>query len=131
MGAITHEGRLLTWIQKSGFRKEHIRRFLQHLLQNIDGDILVVWDNLSAHKSHLVQDFIAEHDRLEGLHLPPYAPDLNPVEWLWSYMKTTDLANLCCSDLPSLRHEIRKSFERVRHRPDILLAFVHQIYEFL
>lgn len=131
MGAITHQGQLFTWIQKKGFRKEHIRRFLQHLLHHIEGDILIVWDNLSAHKSHLVQDFIAGHDRLEGLHLPPYAPDLNPVEWLWSYLKTTELANCCCFDLLELRCEIRKAFERVRHRPDLLLSFVHQLYDFV
>lgn len=131
MGAISHRGKLYTWIQKKGFRKEHIRRFLQHLLQHIEGKILLVWDNLSAHKSKLVQAFIAEQDRLEGLHLPPYAPDLNPVEWLWSYIKTVDLANLCCYDLPELRLAIRHSFERLRHRPHLLLAFIQHLYDFI
>jgi len=131
MGAISHTGKLYTWIQQKGFRKEHIRRFLQHLLQHIEGKILLVWDNLSAHKSKLVQNFIAEQERLEGLHLPPYAPDLNPVEWLWSYLKTKQLANHTSMDLATLRHAIRKAFERLRHRSDLLLAFVHHLYDFV
>jgi transposase len=101
-------------------------QFLKHILQHVEGDILIVWDNLSAHTSNLVQHFIASQDRLDCLHLPPYAPDLNPVEFLWSYLKKTQLGNVCCQSLEQLRYEIRKALERVRHKRDILLAFVHQ-----
>lgn len=131
ISAITHEGRLLTRIQKKGFRSAQIVQFLKHILRHVGGNILVVWDNLSAHRSKLVQHFIVSQERLESLHLPPYAPDLNPVEFLWSYLKKSELANVCCQSLEQLRYEIRKALERVRHKRDILVAFVHHLYDTL
>ena len=131
ISAITHEGRLLTRIQKKGFRSPQIVQFLKHILRHVQGDILIVWDNLSAHGSKLVQQFIESQKRLDCLHLPPYAPDLNPVEFLWSYLKKTELANVCCQSLEQLRYEIRKALERVRHKRDVLLAFVHHLYDTL
>jgi transposase len=50
-----------------------------------DGDI-VVMDNLAAHKSARVRECIESHGA-ELLFLPPYSPDLNPIELAWSKMK--------------------------------------------
>lgn len=128
ISALTHDGRLLTRIQKKGFRAAEIVQFLKHILRHVAGNILLVWDNLSAHRSNLVKQFIAGQTRLQCLHLPPYAPDLNPVEFLWSYLKKTQLANVCCHSLEQLRYEIRKALERLRHKPDVLMAFVNHLY---
>jgi transposase len=116
---------------KTGFRSAHIVQFLKHILRHIGGQILLLWDNLSAHRSKLVKQFIASQDRLDILHLPPYAPDLNPAEFLWSYLKKGELANVCSQSLQQLRHEIRKALERTRHKPDVLQAFVHHLYDTL
>jgi transposase len=50
-----------------------------------DGDI-VVMDNLAAHKNARVRECIESHGA-ELLFLPPYSPDLNPIELAWSKMK--------------------------------------------
>jgi transposase len=49
------------------------------------GDI-VVMDNLSAHKNQKVRDLI-ESAGAELWFLPPYSPDLNPIEKMWSKIK--------------------------------------------
>lgn len=50
------------------------------------GDV-VVWDNLGAHRSAAVRAVVeARGARL--LFLPPYSPDMNPIERCWSKMKT-------------------------------------------
>ena len=49
------------------------------------GDV-VVWDNLSPHKSGMVQEAV-EGARAKLLPLPPYSPDLNPIEPCWSKVK--------------------------------------------
>ena len=131
MGAISHDGRLLTRIQTKGFRSAQIVQFLKHVLRHVQGQILLVWDNLSAHRSKMVRHFIDSQSRLETLQLPPYAPDLNPVEFLWSYLKKTELANVCCQSLEQLRYEIRKALERLRHKPELLMAFVQHLYDTL
>jgi hypothetical protein len=64
--------------------KEETVLFLAHLLRHLQRPLLIVWDRLPAHRSRLVGEFL---DSLEGLiaieYLPPYAPELNPVEYLW------------------------------------------------
>jgi transposase len=50
-----------------------------------DGDI-VIMDNLAAHKSLRVRECIEAHGA-DLLFLPPYSPDLNPIELAWSKMK--------------------------------------------
>jgi transposase len=46
--------------------------------------IIIVLDNASPRKSHKVKEFIQKNKkRLELLYLPPYLPDLNPIEWVW------------------------------------------------
>ena len=54
----------------------------------------MIWDGLKAHRSRLVRDHL---DSLGGhiqiAFLPPYASDLNPVEYLWAWLKRHALAN--------------------------------------
>ena len=57
--------------------------------------------------------------------LPGYAPDLNPDEGVWNYLKRVELANGCCSDLQELRRHLIRARERVRHKRDILRACSH------
>lgn len=50
--------------------------------------IALVLDNASSHKSKLVKEFVASvNDRLELIYLPPYSPDLNPVERVWKDLR--------------------------------------------
>ena len=57
----------------------------------------LVWDGLPAHRSRAMRAFLAtQRDWLVVERLPAYAPDLNPVEALWSNLKGQELANLAC-----------------------------------
>jgi transposase len=60
--------------------------FLSHLLRHIPGTLLVIWDGLKSHRSRLVWDFVhGQRGRIWLEFLPTYAPELNPVEYLWSH----------------------------------------------
>ena len=50
-------------------------------------DALVVMDNLPAHKAAAVRDAL-DRAGLGHRYLPPYSPDLNPIEQAWSKLKT-------------------------------------------
>ncbi len=52
--------------------------------------------------------------------LPGYAPDLNPVEWLWRHLKEVEMANLTCLDLEELHEEFHLALGRVRTGADVL-----------
>jgi len=101
--------------------------FLQALLRHIPGPLLIVWDRLSAHKSKLTRDFIeGQGGRLWVEYLPGYAPELNPVEYIWSYWKQHALPNVCPKDYWELGEGARRTLKRMRRRPRLITAFWRQ-----
>lgn len=101
--------------------------FLGHLLRHLPGKLSVMWDGLSAHRSHLVRDFIlAQRERLAVERLPSYAPELNPVEYIWGYGKHHELPNYCPRDFAQLSHQACRALRRMRRRPPLLRSFWHQ-----
>ena len=101
--------------------------FLTHLLRHLRGNVLVIWDGLPVHRSRLVKQFVADqHGRLQLERLPAYAPELNPVEYLWGYWKQHELPNLCPKTFGELSHHARQALRRMRRRPTLVTAFWRQ-----
>jgi transposase len=63
---------------------DEVIAFLKQILSTIPGPIVLVWDNHPIHKRQKVQDFLAAQDRLYVYHFPIAAPELNPVEFVWT-----------------------------------------------
>ncbi|WP_334029486.1 transposase [Nocardia terpenica] len=59
----------------------------------LDGPLVLVWDNLNVHLDRRMQAFIDSHDWIISYRLPPYAPDLNPVETVWSLLRRSSQTN--------------------------------------
>jgi transposase len=77
-------------------RAAQVVDFLGHLLRHLPGKLLVVWDGLPAHRARLVSEFIrVQRGRLAIEWSPGYAPELNPVEYIWGYWKHHQLPNFC------------------------------------
>lgn len=128
IGAITPEGRLFTRVQRRAVRSADVVRFLKHLLRHVEGNVLVVWDGLPAHRSRAVKAFASEHrGRVHLERLPGYAPDLNPAEGIWKHLKYAELKNVCCPGLEALAVELRRAKERLRHKTDVITACFRQV----
>jgi len=84
-------------------RSENFVQCLGDILRHFRGPVIVVWDRLRAHHSRAVRAFADKHPRLSIELLPPYAPELNPVDHLWSPMKRADGANHSAQDLEELQ----------------------------
>jgi transposase len=56
--------------------------------------------------------------------LPGYAPELNPTEWVWSYLKVADLANVACDTLPELDALLQQAKKRLQRTPELIQAFI-------
>ena len=128
MSGITLEGKLYMLEQERSFKGEDVVRFLKHLLGQIPGKLLVIWDGSPIHHGRAVKDFLgsgASH-RLQLEQLPTYAPDLNPDEGVWKHLKCVELKNLCCKSLSELKIELRKAKERLRHKRDVILGCIRQ-----
>lgn len=128
MGAITPAGQLLLSIQDHAYKGPDVVRCLKHLLRQVPGKLLVVWDGAPIHRGQAVKDFLAQGAaaRLRLVQLPGYAPELNPAEGIWHYLKDVELKNVVCADLPGLRQQLVKATKRLRHKRDILQGFVRQ-----
>lgn len=101
--------------------------FLKALMRHIRRPLLIVWDRLPAHKSRLVQEFIGYSDGyIETEYLPAYAPELNPVEYLWGYWKQHELPNVCPKDYWELDARARQALRRMRGKPRLVSAFWKQ-----
>jgi transposase len=128
IGAITMEGKLLMMEQERAFKSPDVVRFLRHLLRQIPGKLLLIWDGSPIHRGGAVKDFLASgaSSRLRLERLPGYAPDLNPEEGIWKHLKCVELKNLCCQSLVELKVELRKAKERLRHKRDVILGCIRQ-----
>lgn len=84
----------------------NFQQFLIHLINNtpLPGKIYIVLDNARAHHAKVLTLFLESMaDRLELVFLPPYSPDLNPIELLWRDMKREVNTNMYYETLDDLR----------------------------
>ena len=107
-----------------GIRQAQVIAFLRHLLHHVHGAVLVVWDRLGAHKGGALRGWLRRCRRLHLEFLPPYAPELNPNEYGWAYLKTGTLANYCPDDVEELHGTVLVAARTVRRQQNLLRSFV-------
>ncbi|HET6385261.1 MAG TPA: IS630 family transposase [Armatimonadota bacterium] len=125
IGAVTSGGKVFSLVRPESLNGSHTVAFLEHLLRLSGKRLLVIWDNSPIHRRAMVQAFLAgqaaRYITVEAL--PSYAPDLNPVEWLWQHLKDTELRNVACLDMDELHLELHLAIGRVRQRPTLVRSF--------
>lgn len=83
--------------------------------------LLLIWDGLPAHRAKEVMEYIKANKRwLRVERYPAYAPELSPVEFIWSPMKTKDLAHLPPKGFRYLKRMVRRSFRRIKNNVSLL-----------
>ena len=91
-GAVSsHDGRLVTQLEREKFNAESFQSFLQQLLRHRrKGSLMVIIvDNARWHHAKVLQGWLAEHRHVLRLDfLPPYSPELNAVERVWKLTRT-------------------------------------------
>ena len=84
------------------------------------GNVVLVWDNLNVHLGAELRAFTGAQAWLRVFRLPAYAPDLNPVEGIWSVLKRGVLANLAVAGFGHLVQVIRHGLKKIQYRPDLI-----------
>ena len=122
ISALSSEGTLYFHSQDHAINSEDVVAFLEHLLREVPGRLLIIWDGAPIHRSHTIQQFLANGaaQRLHLERLPAYAPELNPGEGLWAHLKGVERRNVCCFNILHLGGELREAVKRVRRKPRIL-----------
>lgn len=123
ISAITLSGRVYFSMEERALVSEDVIRFVRRIHRDIGTPLLVIWDGAGIHTSREVREALAQ-----GLspgvwleRLPPYAPDLNPDEGIWSYLKRR-LANVCCNSLEHLKKLLRREIKRLRPKADVVIS---------
>lgn len=104
-----------------------IVEFLKALTRQVPGPLFIIWDGLKAHKSKIVRNYVERDDvDIQLEFLPAYAPELNPVEYLWGHLKTHEVGNLCASTLSHVRDFATRRLRSMQRRPTLVPAFWKQ-----
>jgi transposase len=103
---------------------EEAVHFLKDLKRHMGGKkLLLIWDGLPAHRAKIVQEYIETQKHwLTIARFPSYAPEVNPVEYLWGAMKKKYLANLS-PDLASVGKALKRCRRKMSDRT-LLRAFL-------
>jgi transposase len=87
----------------------------------------LLWDGLPAHRSAAMRAWLnTQRSWLVTERLPAYAPELNPVEGLWSSLKAVELANLTSPSLAEVIDQAHLGIERVRQTPHLAYSFLRR-----
>lgn len=104
---------LVYQVQERNFCGQDVAAFLRQLLRRLKRDVIVIWANIGIHKSGPVREVCRRHHRLHLQSLPPYAPELNADEGVWSLAKG-DLANSRPEDVDALWVQVMLALETTR-----------------
>jgi len=113
-------------VHPRNIRAEQSLAFLRALDRHVRGPLIVVQDRLNVHRAAVKRWLAtrpADAPRVMVEGLPPYAPDLNPVEPIWNHSKRGELANAAPEDAEDLRTRVRRALIRRRCRPNLLASF--------
>jgi transposase len=110
--------------RRRSFKGPNVKRFLQHLLLQLRGPIILLWDRGQIHRHHQVKAFLQAHPRLSVEEFPGYAPELNPAEYVWCQTDPA-LANSAPEELDELKPMLVAAKRRLRRSQDLLWSCIY------
>lgn len=105
------------------FDNTAVAAFLRQLLRHLRGHVIVVWDGGPMHRGESLRELQKQYPRLHIESLPPYAPDLNPVEQLWGHLKWSRLCNFAPEGVTDLDEAAHAELEAIRFDNQRLRSF--------
>ena len=122
IGGLTLEGRLYMHVHQSSIGALQAVQFVRHLLMHIPARILLLWDRARIHGGADLDEFcrLDTIGRLTIEHFPPYAPEVDPQEYVWRELKHVYLRNLTSHSLDELWEYLDAATKRLRARVGLL-----------
>jgi putative transposase len=100
IGGLTEDGRMILLYTQDSMNGLGFVEFMRRVLEQICGKVVIYADNAKIHKSKVVKEFVeANQERLALEFIPPYAPECNPIELVWGWVKNL----LAMRVLPSIQ----------------------------
>lgn len=114
--------------ENANFNTELCIAFIEQLKKNIQGHFFILWDRLNAHRSNKMKRYENKENRLKKrfrlYYFPPYAPDLNPIEYAWGHLKMNALANDASYEVDELNRKAKHGICEIRKEAKLLRSFI-------
>jgi len=119
LGVLDYEKGTVFCVQEERFDANVFLLFLQKVLKQYPiGKIVLILDNARIHHAKLLQPFLEEHaHRLELVFLPPYSPELNPIEGLWKWLKTSVIYNVFYVSVREIQEKVQAFIDEINQSP--------------
>jgi len=120
--------RLYFHTHPGAYNEESLIEFILDLRRQFRGEkVTLLWDGLTSHRSRHMTEFLGtQRHWLVVERLPAYAPELNPVEGLWSNLKGTELANRSDETIDATIQAADVGVQRVRSQQQLLFSFLRR-----
>jgi len=103
---------------------QRVKEFLRQLSIQVKHPIILVWDRFAPHRSRKVNVFLESLERVHAYFFPPYAPELNPAEGVWGYLKMNPMANFPAAELQTLSLQTRRCSRNIQRKSQLLISFI-------
>lgn len=107
-------GMYFSTLKNDFFEQTAVAWFLRQLLRHLRGPVIVVWDRGPMHHGDAIRQLQADFPRLSFEELPAYAPELNPVEQIWTFLKWSRLCNFAPADVHELEEKVFQELHAAR-----------------
>ena len=124
ISAVTSKGKMKFMTVKGRMNGAIFIEFLKKLIKDSPGPVYFIVDGHPSHKSKRVKEFVAEFDGwLKLFYLPPYSPELNPDELVWSHLKYHGIGKLIIKDKAELHKKVISHLKSLQRKPEIIKGF--------
>ncbi len=123
---MTWHGRLFLNVHRHSCHTKEVVLFLRHLLFQLPGKLLVLWDRGPIHRGQELTDLLKldTTGRLAFERFPSYAPQVDPKEYVWRSLKYDEVLNRTEYTIDQLEIHLRRAAKRLRRRVDMPRNFI-------
>ncbi len=118
ISTVTNQGKVRFMIYEGGMNAQLLIKFLKRLIKDAKRKVFVILDNLRAHHSKIVKEWVANHrDEIELFFLPSYSPELNPDEYLNGDLKAGVHSREPARNKEHLKKKVTSHMRMLQKRP--------------
>ena len=124
VSAVSARGSMRFMTIKGRLTTDRFIEFLERLLKNQEKPVFLIVDGHPVHRSNRVQLFVtATEGKLRLFLLPPYSPELNPDEQVWSHLKHHRLGKMIIKTKEDLEIKIKSALRSIQRTTSLVMSF--------
>lgn len=126
ISAISNRGKIYFMIYKGAINSAKFIRFIKRLSKSRRGKVFLIVDNLPAHKTNKVKNWLLENDnKIQLFYLPVYSPELNPDEYLNQDIKANIVGKIKMNSQEDLKKGLLNFLNRKKRKPGQIKKYFH------